>query len=167
MSALSIRPMVATDIEGVVHIEQESFTTGWSLRAYLTELANPSAYYLVAERDGRVIGYGGVWLVMDELHVTAIAVEKAARGQKIGERLLIALLIEAIRRGARQATLEVRTSNAAAKGLYVKYGFVWAGIRKGYYSDNGEDADILWIYDLESEKWRTLFDRNRTALEDS
>lgn len=161
---VAIRPMVATDIEAVARIERQSFASSWNASAYLTELSNPAALYLVAERAGAVVGYGGLWLVMDEAHVTTLAVAQAQRGKKIGERLLCSLLLASQRRGATRATLEVRASNRAAHGLYAKYGFTWAAIRKNYYPDSGENADILWIHDMTRPEWRTLFDTHRAAL---
>jgi ribosomal-protein-alanine N-acetyltransferase len=86
------------------------------------------------------------------------------RGQKIGERLLIAMLGEGVARGATRATLEVRKSNEAAHRLYAKYGFVRAAVRKRYYPDNHEDADILWLHDMTDPAWRQRFQENRERL---
>jgi ribosomal-protein-alanine acetyltransferase len=91
----------------------------------------------------QVVGYGGIWLMADEAHVTTFAVHPAYRRRRIGERMLIALLDLAVDRHAREATLEVRLSNLAARRLYEKYGFRPVGIRPRYYSDNQEDALIM------------------------
>src|SRR4028119_195836 len=101
---------------------------------------------------------------MDEAHITTLGVDPTIRGRKIGERLLCELLVAARRLGATRATLEVRESNTAAKNLYAKYGFAWVAQRKGYYTDNNENADILWINDMTTNDWRRLFNANCQAL---
>ena len=92
----------------------------------------------------RIVGFAGMWSMFDEAHITTIGVEPEQRGQGLGELLLVALADEAIRRGAEWLTLEVRVSNEPAQGLYRKYGFSVQGVRKRYYSDNNEDAFIMW-----------------------
>ncbi len=161
--------MRGSDIEAVSKIERQSFSSAWNTQAYVTELANPSALYVVAEERAteRIIGYGGLWVIMDEAHVTTLAVEPELRGKKIGERLLVELLIAAQKEGATRATLEVREHNTPAQRLYAKYGFVWAAVRKKYYADNNEDAHILWINDMTFPEWRAQFDANRAALTSS
>ena len=93
---------------------------------------------------GPILAFAGMWLMLDEAHITTIGVAPEQRGKALGEMLFVALLDEALRRHARWMTLEVRVSNAAALGLYGKYGFTQQGLRKRYYSDNGEDAYIMW-----------------------
>lgn len=150
--------MRRADIPAVSRIEHRSYPTPWHENAYYTELNNRSAAYLVARLAGEVVGYAGMWAIMDEAHITTIAVEPVHRGKKIGERLLYALLEEAALRGADRATLEVRERNAAAQGLYRKFGFREAAIRKNYYSDNQENAVVMWLDGLGT---RTYFDRMR------
>ena len=141
---LQIRPMAEEDLPFVQLIEGASFTTPWPPHAYRQELeSNRLAHYLVALIGERVVGYGGIWLMVDEAHITTFAVHPAYRRRRIGERMLIALLDLAVDRGAREATLEVRLSNLAARRLYEKYGFRPVGIRPRYYSDNQEDALIM------------------------
>jgi len=161
---IRIRPMRGSDIEPVSKIERQSFSTAWSTNAYVTELANPSAVYLVATVGETVVGYGGLWVIMDEAHITTIAVVPEYRGKKIGERLLSEMLAAARKKGATRATLEVRSGNEVARRLYEKYGFVWMAVRKGYYSDNNENADILWVNDMEAPEWRRRFNAHRVAL---
>ena len=166
-----IRPMRVSDIEPVSKIERNSFTTTWNAQAYVTELSNPAAAYSVAvvgDRNAgteRVIGYGGLWVIMDEAHITTIAVVPDFRGRHIGDRLLCRMLGTAIEKGATRATLEVRSGNEVGIGLYKKYGFVWAAIRKGYYADNNENADIMWIHDMTTPEWQRQFADNRAALD--
>jgi [ribosomal protein S18]-alanine N-acetyltransferase len=93
---------------------------------------------------GPILGFAGMWLMLDEAHITTIGVAPEQRGKSLGEMLFVNLLDDALRRRARWMTLEVRVSNASALGLYAKYGFTQQGLRKRYYSDNGEDAYIMW-----------------------
>ncbi len=148
-TAVTIRPMRLDDIEYVSRLERRCYTLPWSSSAYVTEVGNSNAYYTVAvQPDGTIAGYCGMWVIMDELHMTTIAVDPAVRGRKIGERLLIDLIREGIKRGSERATLEVRERNTVAHNLYVKYGFEDVAVRKSYYSDNGENAIIMWANDL-------------------
>ena len=162
MSTVTIRPMVGTDIETVARIERQSFTTNWTTSAWINELSNPFAIYLVAELDREVVGHCGFHLVMDEAHITTLAVADTWRNQKLGERLLVGLLEAAQSRGATSATLEVRRSNAPAQHLYQKYNFSWEGTRKGYY--DGEDGDILWVRAMDDPAWKKRFTENRAAV---
>lgn len=152
---ITIRPMRLSDIEAVSKLERRSMSLPWSSGAYVTEINNPNAHYLVAKaEDGALIGYGGIWVIMDEMHITTLAVDPEARGKKVGERILIVLLEEAMRRGATRATLEVRQSNRIAQNLYHKYGFREVAMRPRYYSDNGENAVIMWAEDLLSPAYQ-------------
>ncbi|MGO8670402.1 MAG: ribosomal protein S18-alanine N-acetyltransferase, partial [Capsulimonadaceae bacterium] len=136
---IHISLMRIEDIEHVSRLERRCYSLPWSSSAYVTEVGNPSAYYTVARTDrGIIVGYAGMWTIMDEAHITTIAVDPEFRGLKIGERLLIDLLDEGMRLGARRASLEVRERNTVAHNLYIKYGFVDVAMRKNYYSDTGE-----------------------------
>ena len=143
--ALNIRRMTLQDVERVLHVERRSFTAPWSRQAFMTELIdNQFARYIVAEYDGNIIGYAGVWLIMDEGHVTNIAVDPDFRGRHLGEQLLKSLMSICLAQGGTRMTLEVRVSNYVAQTLYTKLGFESVGVRKGYYTDNNEDALIMW-----------------------
>lgn len=148
MTQVELRKMRQDDVPAVMVIELECFTVPWRESAYLTELANRSAYYIVACIGDEIVGYGGQWVIMDEAHITTIGVAKKHRGKKIGEQVLLALLDEAVRNKARRATLEVRESNQVAQNLYRKYGFQPAAIRRGYYTDNHENAIVMWVDNL-------------------
>ena len=142
---VSVREMRESDIDRILEIERESFSPPWSREAFLLELTkNILAKYIVVEVDGKVVGYGGIWLIIDEGHVTNIAVDKEYRGLGLGNKLLEGLIQLCIDRDIKHITLEVRKSNEVAKGLYKKYGFKECGIRPGYYTDNNEDAIIMW-----------------------
>lgn len=137
--------MNVNDIDEVLVIERESFTTPWSRFAFLSEiLENERAMYLVARWQGKVIGYVGMWRVADEGHITNLAVHPAHRRQSVGRALLAAICGLAEAHGLKRMTLEVRVSNFNAQHLYESFGFMSAGIRPGYYQDNNEDAIIMW-----------------------
>jgi len=141
---LLVEPMSIEDLPDVHRIERASFSVPWPDDAYRSEIqGNRLASYLVARADGELVAYGGIWLMVDEAHITTFAVDPAWRRQRVGETLLIALMDLAIGRHAREATLEVRLSNLAARKLYEKFGFRPVGVRARYYSDNGEDALIM------------------------
>lgn len=143
--ALQFRLMTLNDIPDVMVIEHEAFTMPWTEEAFQNELTNNHfAKYMVMELEGKAIGYAGMWTIMDEAHITNIAVREAYRGRKLGEKLLDELMRTAAYLGMERMTLEVRVSNLVAQRLYEKKGFESAGLRKGYYSDNQEDAMIMW-----------------------
>lgn len=121
-----------------------SFPIPWSYDSFKRELNNKLASYLVALLNNKVVAYGGIWVILDEAHITNIAVHPDYRYKGIGEELLKALLEKAYAREAKEITLEVRISNLTAQSLYKKAGFVQEGIRKRYYEDNKEDALIMW-----------------------
>jgi len=142
---LEIRRMVGDDIDSVLEVEKASFLTPWSRQAFVSELANQGfTQYFVALAEDQVVGYAGMWIIIDEAHITNIAVRPQQRGKKIGEALLIKILEESERAGCTGITLEVRISNETAQNLYRKFGFQVQGIRKGYYTDTHEDALIMW-----------------------
>ena len=144
MSETRIRRMQYRDVPRVSAIEAATFPRPWSEKSFRREMeTNPVARYLVAERDGRILGYAGAWVVLDECHITNIAVAEEARGQGIGRALLTALMQYVSNLGAGWADLEVRVSNLRAQQLYRSAGFVSIGKRKRYYEDNGEDAFLM------------------------
>jgi ribosomal-protein-alanine N-acetyltransferase len=189
-----IAPMRVSDIAEVMAIEHQSFATPWTSDAYRYELRhNPNAHYYVvrprempdrvaaAELDGwrarllrlfgsekstalPVLGYVGFWLVAGEAHISTIAVHPDTRGQGLGELLLVQVIDDALTWDANFITLEVRVSNYAAQRLYEKYGFERTGRRRGYYSDNREDAWIMSIERLDDPQFQALFQRNKRIL---
>ena len=139
-----IRQMGREDLDAVTAIEQATFAIPWSRESFRQELErNVAARYLVAEADGQVVGYAGAWVILDESHITNIAVLEGWRGRGIGKQLTKALLQYLSNLGASYATLEVRVSNERAQNLYKGLGFVTVGKRKRYYEDNGEDAFLM------------------------
>jgi ribosomal-protein-alanine N-acetyltransferase len=161
-----IEPMRIGDLPEVLEIERQSFRTPWPPHAYRTELeTNRLATYLVARVEERVVAFGGMWLMVDEAHITTFAVDPAWRRQGIGERLLMAMLDMAIARGAREATLEVRLSNLAARRLYEKYGLRPVGVRPRYYSDDQEDALVMTSEPFAEPPMRERLARLRAAID--
>ena len=137
--------MKKSHIDGILEIENQSFPTPWSRATFSHEIAgNDFAYYIVALMDKSVVGYAGMWVVLDEGHITTLAVHSTQRRVGIGFKLLNNLIGEAKRQGCIKMTLEARPSNFPALELYEKTGFVSFGLRPGYYSDTGEDAVIMW-----------------------
>jgi ribosomal-protein-alanine N-acetyltransferase len=164
--ALQIEPMTLADLAAVHAIERASFAVPWPDDAYRNELlTNRLATYVVARIGTAVVGFAGLWVMVDEAHVTTFAVDPRWRRRGIGERLLMVLLDLSVVRQAREATLEVRLSNVPARRLYEKFGFRPVGIRPRYYSNNGEDALIMTTDPLASPSMRDRIARLRTALE--
>jgi ribosomal-protein-alanine N-acetyltransferase len=148
MVKVSFEPMEISHINDIVNIERLSFTDPWSRSSFINELENSTARYLAAIIGVKVVGYGGYWLILDEAHITNIAVHPQYRSQGIGSSLLSAMIGLAEREGAGSMTLEVRVSNRIAQAVYQKHGFTAVGVRKKYYQDNGEDALIMWKTDM-------------------
>lgn len=139
-----IRSMTKDDVDSVYIVEENCFTDPWSKESIRKELKNDLARYLVAELDNKIVGYVGVWFVVDEGHITNVAVHSDYRGKKIGDKLVKEMVKLCEESKLVAMTLEVRSSNTVAQNLYKKYGFKMGGIRKEYYSDNKEDAIIMW-----------------------
>jgi ribosomal-protein-alanine N-acetyltransferase len=162
---LRIEPMRLEDLAAVHQIELASFRSPWPANAYRSELeTNRLASYLVARIDDQIVAYGGMWLMVDEAHITTFAVHPAWRRQRIGERLLLAFVDLAVDRHAREMTLEVRLSNAGARRLYEKYGFRPVGLRPRYYSDDGEDALVMTTPALTDARMRRVVANERRRL---
>ncbi len=149
---ITIEPMREEHLPEVMRIERRVFQPGWSEEAFRRDLRNPAALYLILRMDGKIVGYAGGWFIVDEFHITNIAVEPEYQQQGFGRRLLHRLLATARERGMRRATLEVRANNTPAQNLYKKFGFRPVGIRKRYY-DDGEDALIMWLDDLDTPEY--------------
>ena len=144
---LRIEPLVGeADLDGVLHVEAESFNNPWTRAMYTWELQNRNVCHIYVARTSecRVAAFCAFWLVFDEIHINNVAVLPQFRGQGMGTTLMQHVLLEARRLGAKRATLEVRASNAAALRLYQRLGFYVAATRKQYYSNPVEDALILW-----------------------
>jgi ribosomal-protein-alanine N-acetyltransferase len=158
--ALVISALRPDQLDGVMAIENQAFPTPWSKSLFADELVVPETrIYLSCVRDGHVIGYVGAMLVIDEAHITTIAVAKDERGKGIGKALLYHCLTQAIAKGAVAATLEVRLRDAGAQALYHQFGFAPAGIRKNYYAEENEDGLVMWAHGLQETDSRERFVR--------
>jgi len=200
---LVVAPMQMEDINQVLEVDRESYSTPWPASAYRRELLHNSGARYVVLREmeegaeppprtearnrpfpflrwpgrtddqglGKVMAYAGMWMMVDEAHVTTIAVRENLRGHGLGELLLVSLLDTAIALHSHHVTLEVRVSNDVAQALYRKYGFHQLGVRPRYYSDNNEDAYIMTTGNIQNheylEEYARLVDRLRRRLEDS
>lgn len=149
VKTLRFVPLAEEHLADVLAIEKASQTAPWSEPSFRNEVDHKDGLFLVALLEGRVVGFAGAWILVDEAHVTNVAVDPERRRAGIGRRLVRALLLGCKERGATCATLEVRAGNEPAIGLYESFGFVRAGVRKKYYPDNREDAVVMWLHGLD------------------
>lgn len=162
---LTIAPMVHSDLAEVVEIETLSFPSTWPQNAFVNEIhENKLAHYFVGRAGGKLVAYGGIWVILEDSHITTIAVHPDARGKKYGELMLLHLLDETIAQGASWITLEVRETNTVAQSLYRKYGFTVVSTRRGYYSDNNENALVMWAGNLKGPLYLNRLAALRRAI---
>ena len=160
-----ISEMRRRHLPGVLRIERQVYPKPWTIGLYLGELALPSSrLYVAARNGGRVVGYGGFMMSLDEAHITTLAVDPQWQTLKLGTRLMLVLALRSVARGATALTLEVRVSNVAAQNLYRKFGFAPAGIRKNYYAEVNEDALVMWAHDVHKDEYGERLARIEAAL---
>lgn len=160
-----VDPMRLDDVAAVHEIEQLSFRTPWPAYAFEQELkGNRLARYVVARAGDRVVGFAGIWMMVDEAHITTFGVHPDWRRQAIGRQLLLNLAEISIAIGARRMTLEVRESNEVAQALYAAFGFEVLGRRHAYYTDDGEDALIMTTPALDDPAMQSVMDAERRRL---
>ena len=163
---LVVEPMRMGDVPAVLEIERLSFSSPWPAYAFEQELTtNRLAHYVVARSEGRVVGFAGIWLMVDEAHVTTFGVHPDHRRRGVGRRLLLRLAELAIELGTARMTLEVRVSNEPAQALYRSFGFRVAGRRIAYYSDDGEDALVMTTSELAGPMMRAAIAQARLRTE--
>lgn len=166
LQGIELTRMRRRHLRKVLSIEARVYPRPWSPSLFLSELAQRSSRtYLVARHSGEVVGYAGIMFMGREAHVTNIAVDPDFHGRKVGSRLLLTIVTEAIARGARVVSLEVRTSNQVAQAMYVKFGFSLAGTRKGYYVETNEDAYVMEASEVSSTEFRLRLQNIRAELE--
>jgi ribosomal-protein-alanine N-acetyltransferase len=162
---VTIGPMRRRHLRSVLRIEQQVYPRPWSMGLFMSELnTRTSRIYVVARVGSTLVGYGGLMLVAGDGHVTTLAVDPVWHRHKLGTRLLHALATSGIHRGAKNLTLEVRTSNHAAQSLYRAFGFAPAGIRKGYYVETKEDAIVMWANDVDTPEYADRLDDIAAAI---
>ena len=145
MGNYKLREMTLADVDRIAVIETECFPTPWKAESFINELTtNKLATYYIIEESNTVAAYLGVWNIIDEGHITNVAVSPSYRGKGYGIALVKHLKGASIEKGVNWLTLEVRVGNTPAINLYEKMGFERQGVRKKYYQDNGEDALIMW-----------------------
>jgi ribosomal-protein-alanine N-acetyltransferase len=160
-----LAPMRRRHLRSVLRIEAQVYPRPWSLSLFMSELAlRTSRAYMVARVDGMVAGYAGMMLAGEDAHITTIAVDPEWHRYKIGTRLLLHLVREAIQRDARHVTLEVRVSNEPAQALYRAFGFRPAGVRKNYYAETNEDALVMWADDVDQPEYTRRLSRLEKAV---
>lgn len=160
MTDILLRELQKQDLDEIIEIEKISFGPHrWSYESFVSESVNRLGNYFTAinKKTHKVIGYCGFWLVIDEAHITTIAVHPEYRRQGIGELLLQKMINAGYEKEAKWFTLEVRASNISAQNLYYKYGFKSLGLRRKYYQDNQEDALIMWTENIWESKFKDKF----------
>jgi len=167
ISEITITKMTPDDIEDVARIEAEAYGKHhWSRASFYDEMSNNLAkYYCARLTDGTLTGYAGTWHVIDEGHITTIAVGNKFLRNHIGEALVNRIIEDCYKDGVKYLTLEVRVSNIPAIKLYEKYGFQSLGTRKGYYQDNNEDALIMWTENIFYDKFKLKYNENAEKLQ--
>lgn len=163
-----IKKMEAQDVDGVIGIEETAYGKHhWSKASFLNELSNELArYYSLFDSEGILRGYAGCWHILDEAHITNIAISEDSRRKKYGEALLKRVIDDCYTDKIKYITLEVRVSNTPAINLYSKYGFTSFGTRKGYYQNNNEDALIMWTKNIFFDEFKILYEKTVKELED-
>ena len=141
---ISLHKMTNEDVDDILHISKLSFPISWSRKSIESELSNKLAHYSIAKIKDKIVGFGGMWTIVDESQITNIAVHPHYRGNGIASLILNELINVCENKKVTGLTLEVRKSNNIAQNLYKKFGFIHEGIRPKYYEDNGEDAFLMW-----------------------
>ena len=158
---ITIKRMQKSDVDNVIAIEEKAYGEHhWSKESFLNELSNDLARYNCAfDNYGNLLVYSGCWQILEEVHITNIAVAPEFRRQKVGEKLLKRIIDDCYENKAKYITLEVRVSNTPAINLYEKFGFKSLGTRKGYYQNNNEDALIMWTENIFYDKFKLNYEK--------
>lgn len=166
LETVTIKRMSKKDIDGVIAIEEKAYGVHhWSKDSFLQELNNDLAwYYSLFNEEGKLVAYAGTWHILEEAHITNIAVDADERRKGYGEVLLKHILDDCYKEKIKYLTLEVRKSNKPAIGLYEKYGFTSFGLRKKYYQDNNEDALIMWTKNIFYDEFKIPFEQKSEEL---
>lgn len=168
IETVKICPMAPKDIDKVIEIEQNAYGDHhWSKDSFLNELKNELAkYYSLFNPEGELCGFAGTWHILDEAHITNIAIDEKYRKKHYGEAILKRIIDDCYKEKVKYITLEVRISNTPAINLYTKYGFKSFGTRKKYYQDNNEDALIMWTKNIFYEEFKNNYEMITGKLEE-
>jgi ribosomal-protein-alanine N-acetyltransferase len=164
---LKLKSLTLNDLTAILELDQACFGGLWTMDGYQRELNSPNSELLglfSPVYGSKLLGMGCFWAILEEAHITILAIHPQYHRQGLGQALLYSLLQTARDRGLERATLEVRASNLAAISLYEKFGFKIAGRRRGYYQDNGEDALVLWLSDLQSRQFAETLENWHTTV---
>ncbi len=164
---LKLKSLTLNDLTAILELDQACFGGLWTMDGYQRELNSPNSELLglfSPVYGSKLLGMGCFWAILEEAHITILAIHPQYHRQGLGQALLYSLLQTASDRGLERATLEVRASNLAAISLYEKFGFKIAGRRRGYYQDNGEDALVLWLSDLQSPQFAETLENWHTTV---
>jgi len=153
------------DLRRVMEIEQVVFPEPWSHGVFASELAlRRGRAYRIAQEGREMVGYVGLMFVEEEAHVTTVAVAPAHQGRGIGTQIMLGAIEIAQKEGSRHVSLEVAVGNSRAQALYRRFGFAPVALRKGYYQLSGEDAYVMWAYDIDSPAYHDRLEEIRSTL---
>ncbi len=160
LESVEIRKMLPEDVDRIIDIEEKAYGNHhWSKNSFLSELGNDLAYYYtLLTENGEIGAYAGTWHILEEAHITNIAVAPEFRRKHFAQALLKRIIDDCYKEKIKYITLEVRVSNVAAINLYTKYGFKSFGTRKKYYQDNNEDAVIMWTNNIFYEEFKNVYE---------
>lgn len=159
---LRVRELLEDDLDQILELEAATFRMPWSRQVFEEEMVAPGRCYLVADHEGRLIGYGGLMLVDRDAHINTLAARRPAPVPAVGTSLMLELVERGLAGGAEHLTLEVRASNRRAQEFYRKFGLAPVGVRKHYYRD--EDALIMWAHDIRGPEYRERLRLIKEAL---
>ena len=159
---VEFRAMTISDIPVVLELERATYPQPWTEGVFRDELSLPDRAYVMAERDGELVGFGGLMIVEGDAHITTLAVRNESRKAGLGSQLMLELIGAGLDRGARHLTLEVRATNEGAQRLYERFGMVAVGVRKHYYRD--DDAVIMWANDIDEPEYAARLEEIRAGL---
>ena len=167
LEKVTIRKMTPDDIDSVIEIEAKSYGEHhWSKDSFLSEIRNDLArYFVLYNSENKMVGYAGTWHILEEAHITTIAVSPEYRKRNYGQALLKYIIDDCYNQKVKYITLEVRVSNEVAQSLYTKFGFTSFGTRKKYYQDNNEDALIMWTKNIFFDEFKNNYEKVIAELE--
>lgn len=163
-TSLTIEPMADHDVDAVRAIDELVYANPWSVATWGRELGRADRHHIIARDEREIVGHAGLLFVLDEVHLTTVAVHPDRGGAGIGTRLVASLLDAARRHGSTAAALEVRSAHRRTQRIYARFGFRPAGIRREYYSKPVDDAIVMWLHDLDGEAAGARLDRVRDEI---